>query len=143
MKRSGGVQGRETNMTRNMAQTMPANGAGGAGSGAPVVPLGQTTVLTSDDIHRIKTTLLHADAKTMGTQIKSEVHLLQEHAGTACALRMEYYNILCLIDALEMFPECVCNLLARTVKQYHLPTGDKLLTAMRVSTGGYATRDPS
>ncbi len=51
-----------------MAQTMPA-----AGAKAPVVPLGQTTVLSSDDLHRIKTTLLHAEAKTMGTHIKSEV----------------------------------------------------------------------
>jgi hypothetical protein len=58
-------------MTRNMAQTMPAGGAG-----APVVPLGQTTVLSSDDLMRIKTTLLHADAKSTGTQIKSEVETL-------------------------------------------------------------------
>lgn len=56
-------------MTRNMSQTMPAGG----GANAAVVPLGQTTVLSSDDLMRIKTTLLHADAKTMGTQIKSEV----------------------------------------------------------------------
>jgi len=56
-------------MTRSMAQTMPAGGA----VAAPVVPLGQTTVLSSDDLMRIKTTLLHADAKTQGTQIKSEV----------------------------------------------------------------------
>lgn len=60
----------EEEMTRNMAQTMPAGGAAG---GPPVVPLGQTTVLSSEDLMRIKTTLLHADAKTMGTQLKSEV----------------------------------------------------------------------
>ena len=54
-----------------MAKTMPAGG--GAVAAAPVVPLGQTTVLSADDLSRIKTTLLHADAKTMGTTIKSEV----------------------------------------------------------------------
>ena len=59
-------------MTRNMEQTLPAGAAG-----APVVPLGQTTVLSADDLARIKTTLLHADAKTQGTFIKSEVRPLR------------------------------------------------------------------
>eukprot|EP00961_Rhodomonas_salina_P217610 2940752-Rhodomonas_salina.1 len=38
-----------------------------------VVPIGHTTVLTSDELNRIRTTLLHADAKTQGQTIMSEV----------------------------------------------------------------------
>lgn len=69
-------------MTGNMAHTMPTGGA----VVAPVVPLGQTTVLSSDDLMRIKTTLLHADAKTHGTQIKSEVSQLP-HTAPTCSAR--------------------------------------------------------
>ncbi len=40
---------------------------------APVVPIGMTTVLTGDELNRIRTTLLHAEAKTQGQTIMSEV----------------------------------------------------------------------
>jgi len=70
-------------MTRNMAQTMPAMPGGAAGS-APVVPLGHTTVLSSDDLMRIRTTLLHADANTRGTEIKSDVSGI--FVGVPCAV---------------------------------------------------------
>jgi len=75
-------------MTRNMSQTMPAGG----GANAAVVPLGQTTVLSSDDLMRIKTTLLHADAKTMGTQIKSEDDNLKETLRDMSRNRMGGWN---------------------------------------------------
>ncbi len=38
----------------------------------PTIPAGQTTVLSQDELNRIRTTLLHADAKTKGSQILSE-----------------------------------------------------------------------
>ena len=37
------------------------------------VPIGHTTVLSAGDLQRIKTTLLHQAAATMGQSIKSEV----------------------------------------------------------------------
>eukprot|EP00960_Hanusia_phi_P030127 748400-Hanusia_phi.AAC.5 len=42
-------------------------------SGQPVIPLGQTTVLTSDELDRIRKTLLHTDFKTQGQNLQSEV----------------------------------------------------------------------
>ena len=78
-------------MTRNMAQTMPAAPGGAAGS-APVVPLGYTTVLSSDDLMRIRTTLLHADANTRGTEIKSEVSGM--FVGVPCAVRFPSDSLL-------------------------------------------------
>ena len=39
----------------------------------PTIPAGQTTVLTAEELNRIKTKLLHAEAKTKGSQILSEV----------------------------------------------------------------------
>jgi hypothetical protein len=41
----------------------------------PTIPAGQTTVLTVDELSRIKTTLLHAEAKTKGSLILSEVRI--------------------------------------------------------------------
>jgi len=78
-------------MTRNMAQTMPAAPGGAAGS-APVVPLGYTTVLSSDDLMRIRTTLLHADANTRGTEIKSEDDILKESLKDMSRTRMGGWN---------------------------------------------------
>ena len=69
-------------MTRDAK--MPAN--------APVVPLGATTVLSGDDLMRIKTTLLHADAKTQGTRIKSEEDSLRETLRDMSQARMGGWN---------------------------------------------------
>jgi hypothetical protein len=48
---------------------MPADKTGG------VVPIGMTTTLSADELTRIRTTLLHAEAKTQGQTIMSEVRL--------------------------------------------------------------------
>ena len=38
-----------------------------------VVPIGQTTTLSADDLNRIKTTLMHAEATSIGQTIATEV----------------------------------------------------------------------
>ncbi len=58
-------------MAARTAQTMSA--AALSQQSLPTIPSGQTTVLTVDELNRIKTTLLHAEAKTSGSQILSEV----------------------------------------------------------------------
>jgi hypothetical protein len=58
-------------MAARTSQTM--NAAALSQQSLPTIPSGQTTVLTVDELNRIKTTLLHADAKTKGSQILSEV----------------------------------------------------------------------
>lgn len=61
-------------MARTMTTSMYPTLGGGI-EGVPVVPIGHTTVLTGVELHRIKTTLLHAEAKTQGHAIISEVCL--------------------------------------------------------------------
>jgi hypothetical protein len=62
---------RRWQMAARTAQTMSASAL--SQQALPTIPAGQTTVLTVDELNRIKTTLLHADAKTNGSQILSEV----------------------------------------------------------------------
>eukprot|EP00287_Rhodomonas_sp_CCMP768_P002010 CAMPEP_0196731396 /NCGR_PEP_ID=MMETSP1091-20130531/11150_1 /TAXON_ID=302021 /ORGANISM="Rhodomonas sp., Strain CCMP768" /LENGTH=499 /DNA_ID=CAMNT_0042074531 /DNA_START=11 /DNA_END=1510 /DNA_ORIENTATION=- len=59
---------------------------------ADVVPIGHTTVLTADELARIKTTLLHADAKTQGTTIMSEDEKMRENLKQMSKTRMQGWN---------------------------------------------------
>lgn len=54
-----------------LRSTMPMS----ASKPTNVVPIGQTTTMSAEDLTRIRTTLLHAEAKTMGQTILSEVML--------------------------------------------------------------------
>jgi hypothetical protein len=72
-------------MTARTAQTMSA--ATLSQQALPTIPAGQTTVLTVDELNRIKTTLLHAEAKTKGSHILSE-------AGIPTLPSIHFYRII-------------------------------------------------
>uniref|UniRef100_A0A7S4KXL4 Trichohyalin-plectin-homology domain-containing protein n=3 Tax=Guillardia theta TaxID=55529 RepID=A0A7S4KXL4_GUITH len=61
-------------------------------SAQPVIPLGQTTVLTSDELDRIRKTLLHTDAKTQGQNLQSEDDRLRDKLRDMSRTRMEGWN---------------------------------------------------
>eukprot|EP00286_Rhodomonas_abbreviata_P020425 CAMPEP_0181307972 /NCGR_PEP_ID=MMETSP1101-20121128/11187_1 /TAXON_ID=46948 /ORGANISM="Rhodomonas abbreviata, Strain Caron Lab Isolate" /LENGTH=494 /DNA_ID=CAMNT_0023414269 /DNA_START=21 /DNA_END=1505 /DNA_ORIENTATION=- len=72
-----------------MSATLPP---GGPTSVTKTVPVGQTTVLTSDELARIKTTLLHADAKTHGQTIQTEEEKMRDRLRDMSKTRMGGWN---------------------------------------------------
>uniref|UniRef100_A0A6U4N8R6 Trichohyalin-plectin-homology domain-containing protein n=1 Tax=Hemiselmis andersenii TaxID=464988 RepID=A0A6U4N8R6_HEMAN len=71
------------------ASTMPLSADKGP---ANVVPIGKTTTLTGDELNRIRTTLLHAEAKTQGQAILSEEDRLREKLRDMSKQRMSGWN---------------------------------------------------